>query len=68
MWHLSMAMPPAISINQLFWEDVDPAVHQGRLAVSQELFDRCRLVIQTEEEFEAAERTLKEIASSIRDP
>ena len=62
-----MAVPPAISIDQLFWEDVEPAVHEGRLAVSQELFDRCRLVVQTEEEFEAAEHTLKEVAASIRD-
>ena len=59
-----LLVPP--SIDQLFWEDVEPTVHAGRLAVSQELFDRCKLIVKTEEEFEDIERTMKKVAKSIR--
>lgn len=58
-------MPPSPTIHSLFWEDVDPAVHAGRPAVSQELFDRCNIVVMTEGEFAAVEATLKAIATSI---
>lgn len=54
-----------VAVEEVYWEEVHPSLHEAKLAVSRSLFAACRQTLLTQQQFDAHEQTLRAIAKSI---